>query len=65
MRIEYNAMQQGLELNNIVGDLAEQNRTARFLERRAEQADLLVSDYLRHMEEAETAEERDCLKPGS
>ena len=62
--IEYNNMQQQQELKALTEALAEISRTVRFLERRADAADLLVNGYMRHASEAETAEERYCLKPG-
>ena len=54
-----------MELKNPTRKFEELNRTTHFLEMRAEQADLPVADYMRHFREAETSEERACLRPGS
>ena len=58
-------MQAKHELKAIVKQLTDLGRTVRFLERRAEAADLPVADYLRHMSKCETVEEKYCLKPGA
>ena len=64
-RAAYVSMQMQMELKNPTRKLDELNRTTRFLEMRAEQADLPVADYMRHFREAETSEERACRRPGA
>ena len=63
--VDYSNMQQTHELKALAKALGEIARAVRFLERRAEAADLPVNGYLRHASGAETAEERYYLKPGS